>query len=272
LGWARPAACGRLAAERFLVKKVKFVTMLWMSGVGVLLLAAFAGCGFISAATITGISVSEGSLTPAFDAAVTSYSVSVPNSVSSINVTVETTNPAVTATINGTEVLPGDGTASITLAVGVTTVVASATNGTDSVEYTIDITRADAPEINIVGKLNYSDIGTTDIPSGSTIDFESQGGDVTMAFTIENNGGLPLTLTGTPLVEVVNGQASIFYEVTAQPLSATIPVGGSDTFELTFRAFVDFIVGTKTGTVTIENDDPDEETFELSLTGFASCG
>lgn len=64
-------------------------------------------------ATLSGLSISEGALTPGFSADTTDYTVTVPESVTSITVTMTTTNPDASVEVNG-EHVSGD-PASVTI-------------------------------------------------------------------------------------------------------------------------------------------------------------
>jgi len=88
-----------------------------------------------SNANLSNLTVSEGTLTPAFSASVTSYTVSVANSVASLNVTATAADPAATVL--------GDGTKTLSVGPNTVNVTVTAENGTTNT-YVIVITR-DAP-------------------------------------------------------------------------------------------------------------------------------
>jgi uncharacterized delta-60 repeat protein len=90
----------------------------------------------------------------------------------------------------------------------------------------------------------------------------SNGGVVSRTFTIKNMGGAVLNLTGTPRVALTGSSA---FAVTAQPGSATLEAsGGLATFTITYAPTA---VGTHTATVSIANDDSDENPFTFSIMG-----
>jgi hypothetical protein len=88
------------------------------------------------------------------------------------------------------------------------------------------------------------------------------GGQIIRTFTISNSGNLTLTLTGSPLVSVT-GPAAGDFSVTAQP-GAT--VGPSLTTPFTVR-FAPTVIGTRAATVTIANNDPDENPYTFAVQG-----
>ncbi|OPH46621.1 hypothetical protein BC351_14130 [Paenibacillus ferrarius] len=103
-----------------------------------------AGAGTISDnANLSGLSLSNAALSPAFDASTTSYAANVANSVSSLTVTASVYDPAATVTVNGVGVASGQASGPISLSVGsnTITVVVTAQSGATKT-YTITATRA----------------------------------------------------------------------------------------------------------------------------------
>jgi alpha-tubulin suppressor-like RCC1 family protein len=96
-------------------------------------------------ATLSGVSLSTGALSPAFVAATTSYTASVPLSTTSITVIPTATDATATIKVNGTTVASGAASGSLTLAVGANTIttVVTAQNKITSKTYRITVTRAD---------------------------------------------------------------------------------------------------------------------------------
>jgi uncharacterized repeat protein (TIGR01451 family) len=103
---------------------------------------------------------------------------------------------------------------------------------------------------------NHTEFGQVLISSGA----------VTRTFTISNTGSLALTLTGSPAVTITGPHAADF-NVTSQPGS---PVGpdGSASFQVSFDPSA---TGTRSATISILNDDGDENpyTFAVQGTGIA---
>lgn len=96
-------------------------------------------------------------------------------------------------------------------------------------------------------------------------DFGSQAvcaGTITRTFTIENAGSTNLSLTGAPLV-VVGGPNAADFSVSVMP---TTPVAGSGstTFNVVFNPSAS---GIRLGTLSIANDDSDENPYNFSIQG-----
>ncbi len=83
---------------------------------------------------------------------------------------------------------------------------------------------------------------------------------VTQEFRIKNLGDVPLTLTGTPLIELT-GDAD--FSVTMLPTSP-VSASGNTTFQITFDPSA---VGVKTAVVSIANDDSDENPYTFTVQG-----
>jgi hypothetical protein len=123
-----------------------------------------------------------------------------------------------------------------------------------------------APEMDVQGKSSSIADGDT-TPSGSDdTDFGStdiSGGSVDHTFTIENTGSAALNLTGTPEVAIVGTHAADF-SVTAPPTSPVAPGGGTTTFSVSFNPSA---VGLRQATISIANDDPDENPYDFAIQG-----
>lgn len=96
-----------------------------------------------------------------------------------------------------------------------------------------------------------TDFGTTTI-----------GTDISHTFTIENTGTDPLDISGITISGV---DAADFY-VSVNPAS-TVAGGGSTTFEVTFSPSA---VGTSNATVTIANNDSNENPYTFNIVGVAT--
>jgi hypothetical protein len=121
------------------------------------------------------------------------------------------------------------------------------------------------PEIAVSG--NGVDISNGDAtPSaGDHTDFGSQAvviGTVVRTFTVSNTGTLALNLSGTPMVSVSGTDAADF-TVTLDP-TTPVATSGSTTFQITFDPSA---AGTRTATVSITNDDLNENPFDFSIQG-----
>jgi Concanavalin A-like lectin/glucanases superfamily/Secretion system C-terminal sorting domain/Protein of unknown function (DUF1573) len=83
------------------------------------------------------------------------------------------------------------------------------------------------------------------------------GNPVTRTFTINNTGTATLTITNV----VISGVNASEFAAT-QPVSLTVPGGGSTTFTVTFTAATN---GAKSATVTVNNDDGDEAAYDFAI-------
>ena len=95
-------------------------------------------------ADLSALTLSQGTLSPAFSPSTTSYSASVAHSVTSITVTPAMASIGATATVNGTPVASGSPSGPISLNVGANSVpiVVTASDGTTTKTYSVVITRA----------------------------------------------------------------------------------------------------------------------------------
>jgi len=228
------------------------------------------------AVVLSGLSLSAGTLSPAFSAGVTSYTALVPYSSPSTTVTASTANSAYAVSVDGTALTlaaSGDefsGTsASIGLAVGSNDVSVIASYGGDSTTYAIAVTRDGIPNILVTGPAVYGGAVTT-LGSGALIDFNNvaKGTPRDITITIASTGAGSLRLTGTsPNYVVVSG--STVYSIPTQPSESTIPSGQNQTFVIRFTSQASWV--DETATVTVLNDDLEDGTFTLSLTGYAMC-
>ena len=125
------------------------------------------------------------------------------------------------------------------------------------------------PEINIAGNSNNIVSGDTTTSDSNLTNFETVNVNSTLVntFTIQNQGNETLLLNGTPLV-ALSGVDAASFTVTAQP-ATTIAPAGQTTFSITFQPTS---VGVKNATVSISNNDVDENpyTFAISGTGVAA--
>ena len=101
------------------------------------------------------------------------------------------------------------------------------------------------PSIN-----DWTDFGSTQILTNPQI----------KTFTVRNYGGNNLILSGAPLVSI-SGSAD--FNVTAAPTTPIVSLGGT-TFAVQFNPAS---LGTKTATITIANNDPNEAPYTFSIQG-----
>ncbi len=95
------------------------------------------------------------------------------------------------------------------------------------------------------------------------------GGTVMRTFTIRNGGDTSLNLTGTPKV-AVSGTHAADFAVTALP-SSPVAAAGSSTFQVRFDPGA---LGSRSATLSIANDDADENPYNFAIqgTGFVAAG
>jgi hypothetical protein len=88
------------------------------------------------------------------------------------------------------------------------------------------------------------------------------GGTINRTFVIKNIGDAPLNLSGTPKV-TIGGTNSSDFTVTVQPTS---PVAAADQTTFTIR-FDPSAAGLRSATVSIANDDSDENPYTFAIQG-----
>jgi hypothetical protein len=131
------------------------ITKLTRRHLGAAALVLLAGCETItgrkaaasdsaSNPALSALSVSNGTLTPKFNADSTSYSLAVTNDITTMTVTPVSGSSDATVTVNGGPVTSGSPSPNIALAVGTNTILIRvlAADGTTSRNYTIAATRA----------------------------------------------------------------------------------------------------------------------------------
>jgi LEA14-like dessication related protein len=104
-----------------------------------------------SNADLAALSLSSGTLSPAFAAATTSYSASVGNATTSITATPTVSDGSASVTVNGVAVASGNASGAIALAVGANTIttVVTAQDGSTLKTYTVTVTRAGSGDANL---------------------------------------------------------------------------------------------------------------------------
>ena len=118
------------------------------------------------------------------------------------------------------------------------------------------------PEINVLGNgttiidgdtspsgADHTDFGSTDFPTGT----------VTRTFTIQNLGTASLTLN----LATLSGANAADFSVITQPASTVAP-GGTTSFQVRFNPSA---VGTRSATLSVGNNDADENPYDFALQG-----
>jgi hypothetical protein len=121
------------------------------------------------------------------------------------------------------------------------------------------------PEINVVGNERSIVEGDTTPDLLDLTDFgavEVDGQVITRTFRIENTGTGTLNLTGSPRVEISGANAGDF-TVTLQP-PESIDAGNSRQFTIEFNPGAE---GVRTATISIPNNDGDENRYEFNIHG-----
>ena len=127
---------------------------------------------------------------------------------------------------------------------------------------------AASPEINVNGNSQSIANGANSPSVSDSTDFGSMG--ITglsniNTFTIENTGTATLNLNGTPAIIALSGSSDF---TVSQQATSPISASGSTTFKITFDPSS---IGLKTATVSIANDDGDENPFTFAVSGAGEC-
>jgi gliding motility-associated-like protein len=95
-------------------------------------------------ANLANLTISSGTLAPAFASGTTNYTASVSNVTTSVTLTPTASDPAATVTVNGVATASGSSSAAISLVVGANTIttIVTAGDGTTTNTYTVIATRA----------------------------------------------------------------------------------------------------------------------------------
>lgn len=222
-------------------------------------------------ATLSNIVLATATLNQAFDSNTLSYTADVPYLTSTLTLTPTATQANATITVDTVSVASGNASGPLSLMVGpnVLTVVVTAQDGATQKTYTVTVTRAQPPpEIALKGKGQEITDGDSSPSLADDTDFGpaplSTAGPVTHTFTIENSGLGVLSLNGTPKV-VISGANSADFSVATQPSATVAAGGGVTTFQITFDPAG---AGARTATVSIDNDDTDENPYTFGIQGF----
>lgn len=139
--------------------------------------------------------------------------------------------------------------------------------GTFDVSYTeLDVTAvATAPEMDVSGNGQSIADGDATPSADDHTDFgqaEENSTTVDRTFAISNTGDAALTLDGDPKV-ALSGAGAAAFSVTSQP-SSPVAADGSTTFTIRFEPTS---AATFNATVSIDNDDSDEDPYTFAVTG-----
>ena len=175
-----------------------------------------AGCGDATSrhvpsitADLSDLSISVGTLTPAFSPATTFYTVNVDSLQTSITVTPTALEAGATITVNGTPVASGVASTPIPLSTGVNniSIVVTASDTFTTKTYVVQVTKA-APDANLSNLVISQGILTPAFDSDITLYSVGPLADTVMSVTVTptaSDSGSTITVNGTP---VASGFAS----------------------------------------------------------------
>jgi small nuclear ribonucleoprotein (snRNP)-like protein len=170
-------------------------------------------------ANLSALTLSEGTLSPAFTSGTISYTATVDNIVSSITLTPTIEQYPATITVNGTPVANGTASSAIALNVGSNniTVVVTAEDGKTTKTYTINVTREanTAPVLSTIGNKAVNELDTLNFITSATD--SDAGQDLTYALVSAPTGAKIDSVSGafswTPTE--AQGPASFTFKVRA---------------------------------------------------------
>ncbi|MEA3288519.1 MAG: choice-of-anchor D domain-containing protein [Candidatus Marinimicrobia bacterium] len=152
-----------------------------------------------------------------------------------------------------------------------TATLSIANSDTDEDPYTFDIqgTGTSYPEMEVLGGIELILDGSTSPSAEDLTDFGSQdifADQVSHTFTINNTGSGALALSGLPIIQITGVNAGDFL-VAQQPPSATLAASGTVDFQITFDPTT---TGVRSATITIQNDDDDENPYNFAIKGLGT--
>ncbi|HZY37416.1 MAG TPA: FG-GAP-like repeat-containing protein [Mucilaginibacter sp.] len=179
-------------------------------------------------ATLTNLTISNGTLTPAFESGTLTYTDTVANTVTSVTVTPTVTDTTATVKVNGVTVASGTASGAIPLVIGPNTikVVVTAQDGTTTNTYTITVIRAASSDASLIDLTVSEGTLTPVFNSGTTAYTDSVSNlitSITVTPTTSNNyatvtiNGV-VVASGTPsnAIPLAVGENTITVIVTAQ--------------------------------------------------------
>ena len=199
-------------------------------------------------ADLSALSLSSGTLSPAFAGGTTSYTASVSNATTSLTITPTVADPTATVTVNGVATTSGNASGAIALAVGANTVttVVTAQDGTTTKTYTVTVTRAGSGDANLSalalsgGSLSPAFAAST---TGYTMSVAAATASVTVTPTV-NEPNATVTVNG---VAVASGNASGAIAMNTGSNTVTVVVTAQNSATRTYTVTV-------TRAISINND------------------
>jgi len=161
-------------------------------------------------ATLASLALRNATLSPSFSAATTSYTATVPNTVSSMTLTPTVTESNATITLNGDPVISGQSSSVINLGVGdnVITVLGTAQDGTTQQSYTVTINRAAPSTVATLSGLVLSNGSLNTTFSSNTTSYTASVANTVSSITVTptvTDATASVSVNGDP---VVSGQSS----------------------------------------------------------------
>ncbi len=156
------------------------------------------GTAVLSAdANLSSLTISAGTLSPAFDAATLGYTVNVANDVTSTTVTPDTNHDGASVTVDGTAVASGEASQAITLTVGANdiAIVVTAADTTEQT-YTVTVLRAPAP-VSLALAADTGSSPTDRITSNGVVNVTGLESGATWRYSINGGAVSPTFTTGT---------------------------------------------------------------------------
>ena len=143
----------------------------------------------------------------------------------------------------------------------------SGDNFTPDVDTNAEVTDILLPEMDVSGGGNAIADGDTTPSTTDDADFGNiavAGGTNAHTFTITNSGTAPLNLTGGPPRVTITGTHAADFGLTTDATTPVASGGGTTTFEITFDPSA---AGLREATVSIANDDSDENPYNFDIQG-----
>uniref|UniRef100_UPI001A95BCA1 MBG domain-containing protein n=1 Tax=Desertivirga brevis TaxID=2810310 RepID=UPI001A95BCA1 len=165
-------------------------------------------------AFLSGLSISNGTLTPTFNSNSTSYSATVDYSVSSLTVTPTLNDPNAKVKVAGVAVSDQTASQSINLGIGTNSigVVVTAEDGLTNKTYTVNVTRNKKSQEITFDRISEKTYGDVDFDAGAT-----SSSNLSIAYSSDN----------TAVATIVNGKVHI---VSAGTATITAGQAGDDTY------------------------------------------
>lgn len=206
---------------------------------------------------LTALTLSSGTLSPAFAAVSLNYEAAVPGTVDTITVTPTAADSRATVTVNGMSVASGSPSNSIALVAGVNliNVVVTAPNTGATTTYQLRITRESA----VISIESPAGTALADNASVLTLPTLPVGGSGSRTFQIRNVGHENLVLSPVAIAGTPGAGLSL-----TQPGATTLAPQADTTFSVNFAPTA---AGTTSGTLVVASNDPAHRAFRIGVTG-----